>query len=107
MQEIVNDGLITRSSSGRYLYYTLSKELELSKKGEEFYNKTIRALVEWPTLFWRSYYNIRELNVTVNQDCKNPEFLNKILSKAATQGYIASHYVFKNLVQYYKEFKAK
>ncbi|MFX0056676.1 MAG: hypothetical protein ACFE85_04745 [Candidatus Hodarchaeota archaeon] len=105
MQEIVKDGLITKTSKGRYLYYNLSKELELSKEGEEYYKRTIRSLIEWPTLFWRSYYNIRELNVTVNQDCKDPDFLNNVLSKAATQGYIASHYVFKNLVQYYEKIK--
>ncbi|MFX1587345.1 MAG: hypothetical protein ACFFC1_04250 [Promethearchaeota archaeon] len=105
MKEIMNDNLIIKTSRGRYLYYRLSKELELSKEGENYYKTTLRSLVEWPTLFWRSYYNIRELNVTVDQDCKDPEFLNKVLLKAATQGYIASHYVFKNLIQYYERFK--
>lgn len=104
MEEIVNDNLIIKTSRGRYLYYRLSKELELSKEGDDYFKRTLRSLVEWPTLFWRSYYNIRELNVTLDQDCKDPEFLNRILSKAATQGYIASHYVFKNLIQYYERF---
>jgi len=105
MEEIIDDNLITKMTKGRYLYYRLSRELELSKEGEEYYKRTLRSLIEWPTLFWRSYYNIRELNVTVNQDSNDPEFLSKILSKAATQGYIASHYVFSSLIQYYEKFK--
>ncbi len=48
---------------------------------------------------------LREINVTVNDDDKHPEFLNKVLLKAATQGYTACHYVFKNLVKYYEKIK--
>ena len=69
------------------------------------YNQTIRSLVDWPTMFYRSYYNVRELNVTVNNDSKHADFLNKILQKAATQGCIACHYVFKNLVEFYEKLK--
>ncbi|MBY8988948.1 MAG: hypothetical protein KGD61_10880, partial [Candidatus Lokiarchaeota archaeon] len=83
----------------------LKKELELSEEGKKSYNQTIRPLVDWPTLFYRSYYNIRELNVTVDDDPKHQDFLNKVLEKAATQGYIACHYVFKNLVEYYEKLK--
>ncbi|MBY8979214.1 MAG: hypothetical protein KGD72_02380 [Candidatus Lokiarchaeota archaeon] len=105
LNEIVADGFLKKTKVGKHIYYGLPQELELSEKGKPTYNQTIRPLVDWPTLFYRSYYNVRELNVTVNGDCKYPEFLNKVLLKAATQGYTACHYVFKNLVKYYEKLK--
>ena len=105
MHEIYLDGFITKRKKGKYLSYSLKKELELSEEGKKTFNQTIRPLVDWPTLFYRSYYNVRELNVTVDDDSKHLEFLNKVLQKAATQGYIACHYVFKNLVKYYEKLK--
>ncbi|MHA1319271.1 MAG: hypothetical protein ACTSQ1_05575 [Promethearchaeota archaeon] len=103
LNEIIADGFLKKKKVGKHTYYILQKELELSEKGKLTYNQIIRPIVDWPTLFYRSYYNVRELNVTVNGDCKYPEFLNKVLLKSATQGYTACHYVFKNLVTYYKK----
>ncbi|NHJ23079.1 MAG: hypothetical protein EAX89_00790 [Candidatus Lokiarchaeota archaeon] len=105
LDDIVNDGFLNKTRRGRYFYYDLNLELALSADAMLVYNQTIRPLVEWPTLFWRSYYNIRELNVTVDKDIKESDYLNDILLKAATQGYVASHYVFKNLVNYYQKIK--
>jgi len=106
LKEIIKDGIIKRTKKRKLIYYITDKELELSETGNKKYNQSLRPLVEWPTLFWRSYYNIRELNVSVEGNIEYPEFLNKILEKAATQGYVASHYVFKNLVKYYEKIKA-
>ena len=103
LKEIIKDGIIKRTKKKQLIYYITDKELELSETGNKKYNQSLRPLVEWPTLFWRSYYNIRELNVSVEGNHKYPELLNKILEKAATQGYVASHYVFKNLVKYYEK----
>ncbi|HUW90253.1 MAG TPA: hypothetical protein VMV43_06985 [Candidatus Nanopelagicaceae bacterium] len=105
LDEIIADGFLKKKKAGKIMYYSLHQELELTEKGKATYNQTIRPLVDWPTLFYRSYYNIRELNVTVDGDCKHPEFLNKVLLKAATQGYTACHFVFKNLVKYYEKLK--
>lgn len=105
MEEIISDGFINKTKKGRYLYYHLQQELDLSEEGKKTFNQTIRPLVDWPTLFYRSYYNVRELNVTVDGDCKYPEYLNKVLLKAATQGYLACHYIFNNLVRYYEKLK--
>ncbi len=105
MHEVASDGFITKVKKGKSLSYSLKKELELSEEGKKTYNQTIRSLVDWPTLFYRSYYNVRELNVTINEDSKYQEFLNNVLQKAATQGYVACHYVFKNLVEYYEKLK--
>jgi len=106
LKEIITDGIIKRTKKGRLIYYITDKEIELSEAGNKKYNQTLRPLVEWPTLFWRSYYNIRELNVSVEGNPKYHELLNKILEKAATQGYVASHYVFQNLVKYYEKIEA-
>ena len=105
MGEIVSDGFINKTKKGRYLYYHLQQELDLSEEGKKTFNQTIRPLVDWPTLFYRSYYNVRELNVTVDGDVKYPDYLNKVLLKAATQGYSACHYIFNNLVRYYEKLK--
>ena len=105
MHEIALDGFINKRRIGKYLSYSLKKELELSEEGKKTYNQNIRNLVDWPTLFYRSYYNIRELNVTVEDNSKHVEFINKVLQKAATQGFTACHYVFTNLVEYYEKLK--
>jgi hypothetical protein len=49
-------------------------------------------------------YNIRELNVTV-KGCTHGDFLQKVLSKSATQGFSPAHYVFKNLITYYEKIR--
>jgi len=105
MKEIISDGFLNKTKKGRYLYYHLQQELDLSEEGKKTFNQTIRPLVDWPTLFYRSYYNVRELNVTVDGDCKYPDYLNKVLLKSATQGYLACHYIFNNLVRYYEKLK--
>jgi len=103
LKEIVDDGFLTKTKKGKNDIYNLAKEIELSEEGKKKFNQVLRPLVDWPTLFWRSYYNIREINVTIKEGAKNPELLNNILSKAATQGYLACHYVFENLKKYYEE----
>jgi len=105
MEEIIEDGLLNRETKGRYFYYHLEKELELSDKGKIHFQQTLSSLIDWPTQLWRSFYNVREINVTVNNEAKDSEMLNKILIRAATQGYIASHYVFTSLVEYYQKIK--
>lgn len=103
LNEIVEDGFLTKTKEGKVNVYNFKKEIELSDEGKKKYNQILRPLVDWPTLFWRSYYNIREINVSITKGAKDPELLNNILSKAATQGYLACHYVFENLKKYYEE----
>ncbi|MHA1490733.1 MAG: hypothetical protein ACTSRI_13875 [Promethearchaeota archaeon] len=105
MQEIEKDGIITIIKKGENYVYKLKKELKLSKEGTEQYQQSLLSLIEWPTQFWRSYYNVRELNVTLDKDCNYRDFLSKVLAKTATQGYIATQYVFKNLIKYYEKIK--
>ena len=105
MDRIVSDGFFEKTKKGKSLSYSLKQDLELSEVGKKTYNETIRRLVEWPTLFYRSYYNVRELNVTVDDNSKYSEFINKGLQKAATQGISACVYVFRNLVEYYEKLK--
>ncbi|TFG06126.1 MAG: hypothetical protein EU539_08505 [Promethearchaeota archaeon] len=103
MKEIENEGIISISKKDDTFFYNLKKELKLSPKGKESYNKTLRPLIDWPTQFWRSFYNIRELNVTLDEKTPHRDFLNSILSRSATQGFSAADYVFKNLIKYYEE----
>ncbi len=105
MDEIIADGIITKSQKGDHLFYELKQELQLSDKGIETFNRNLRSLVDWPTQFWRSFYNIRELNVTVEDNIPNQDFLHKVLSRTATQGFPAADYVIKNLIKYYEEIK--
>lgn len=105
MEEVEAEGLVTKSKKGENYFYELKKELKLSEEGEKYYEQTLYPLVEWPTQFWRSFYNIREINVTVDNDTPHNEFLNKILSRSATQGYGPCTVVFKNLIKYFEEIK--
>jgi hypothetical protein len=103
MKEIESDGLIKIEKKGENYQYTLNKELEFTKEGKNYYNQNLQSLVDWPTGFFRSFFNIRELNVTVDENTKHHDFLQKILLKTATQGFSPTNYVFKNLVKYYEK----
>jgi hypothetical protein len=105
MKEIENDGFISIKKEGNKNVYRGIKTLDLSPEGEKMYIHTLQPLIAWPTHFWRSFYNIRELNVTPSKDCNYPDFLLKVLSKSATQGFSAISYVFKNLAKYYEKLK--
>ncbi|MFW9879926.1 MAG: hypothetical protein ACFFG0_43185 [Candidatus Thorarchaeota archaeon] len=105
MKEIESDGIISIKKKGKYFFYELKKELELSNDGKKYYSQILQPLVDFPTLFFRSFFNIRELNVTLNQNVKFHDFLQKILLKSATQGFSPTNYVFKNLIKYYEKVK--
>ena len=105
MEEIESDGFITIIKEGNKNLYRGKNALELSPEGEKRYIQTLQALVAWPTHFWRSFYNIREINVTPGKNIKYRDFLLKVLSKSATQGFSATDFVFKNLVKYYEKLK--
>ena len=106
LDEVVSEGIINKTKSGNNFFYTLNKELELTEAGKKQYNAIgLRQIVEWPTQFWRSFYNIRELNVTIDENAKYRDFLHQILAKSATQGFTAANYVFKNLIKYYEKIK--
>jgi len=107
MKEIESDGIINIKKKGKNYLYTLKKELELSKEGKKYYSQVLQPLVDFPTLFFRSFFNIRELNVTLDQDVQYREFLQKILLKTATQGFAPTNYVFKNLIKYYEKMLEK
>ncbi len=107
MEKVKADGIIEIKKKGKNNFYELKKELELTKEGKLQYKALLAPLVDWPTLFWRSFYNIRELNVTPEETIPYYDFLIKILTKSATQGFSPTHYVFKNLVKYYEKIKEK
>ncbi len=106
MNEIESEGFIASSKEGDNYSYKLTKELELSSEGKKKYIETgLLSIIDWPTQFWRSFYNVRELNVTVNEGAKYRDFLNKVLSKSATQGFGPANFVIKNLVKYFEKIK--
>ena len=105
MKEIEADGIVIIDKKGKNNFYYLNKELELTKEGRFLYCQVLQPLVDWPTLFFRSFYNIRELNVTLDQNVQYHDFLQKVLLKTATQGFSPTNFVFKNLVMYYEKIK--
>jgi len=105
MEEVKAEGIIEIKKKGKNNIYELKKELELTKEGKLQYKVLLAPLVDWPTLFWRSFYNIRELNVTPKETIPYYHFLTKVLIKSATQGFTPTHYVFKNLGKYYEKIK--
>ncbi|MHA1932052.1 MAG: hypothetical protein ACW96X_05900 [Promethearchaeota archaeon] len=105
MKEVKSEGIITIKKKGKNNFFELNKEFELSPEGQKKYNQVLQPLVDYPTGFWRSFYNIRELNVTLDENCTHQDYLMNVLAKSATQGYAPTHYVFKNLVKYYEKLK--
>ncbi len=105
LKEIERDEIINLQEWENDYLITLNKDLILSEEGNKKYNQNLRSLIDWPTQFWRSYYNIRELNMTPSSSMRYNDLLTKILSKSATQGFGPAHFVFKNLIKYFKKIK--
>ncbi|MFX0022717.1 MAG: hypothetical protein ACFE9S_10345 [Candidatus Hermodarchaeota archaeon] len=105
MKEIELEGIIKTAKKRGHYFYEINKELVLSQNGKKNYIQKLQPLVDFPTLFFRSFFNIRELNVTLDKDTKYYDFLQKILLKTATQGFSPTNYVFKNLIKYYEKIK--
>lgn len=105
MKEIEKDGIISITKKDNENQYTIEDGFELSEEGQKKYNESLNLLINWPTNFWRSFYNIRELNITPSSQIKNHELLEEILSRCATQGFGPVDYVFKNLIKYFEEIK--
>ncbi|MBY8983054.1 MAG: hypothetical protein KGD57_08905 [Candidatus Lokiarchaeota archaeon] len=105
LKEVEADGIISIEQQNDENFYKLKNELKLSEEGEKSYTQSIYQLIIWPTNFWRSFYNIRELNITPGQDIEDRDFLQTVLSRSATQGFGPTDYVFKNLIKYYEKIK--
>lgn len=105
MKEVESDGIINIKKEGKNYFYELIKELEISKEGKNYYSQVLQPLVDFPTLFFRSFFNIRELNVSLDKNIKFYDFLQKILLKTATQGFTPTNYVFRNLIKYYEKIR--
>ena len=105
MEEIQTDGIISITKGDEEYFYEIIRPLELTPEGKRQYSNFLAPIVDWPTGFWRSFYNIRELNVTPKESCRQRDFLLETLSKTATQGYSPMHYVFHNLIRYYEKIK--
>lgn len=101
MEEVEKDGLILIKKQDDGYIYELKEELTLSSEGENIYNQNLAPLISWPTQLWRSFYNIRELNVTPTENVRYHNFLQKVLSRSATQGFSPANFVMKNLKKYY------
>jgi hypothetical protein len=102
LDELEQEGIIQGSGEGDEREYTMKIALELTPEGNAKYKEFIYPLLNWSVLNWRSFYNIRELNVTPPDDYKWLSYLTKVLPRAATQGFRAAHYVIKNLAKYYE-----
>lgn len=101
MQKVQKDGIISIKKQDDGYIYELEEELTLSPEGEKTYNQNLAPLISWPTQLWRSFYNIRELNVTPTENVRYNNFLQKVLSRSATQGFSPANFVMKNLKKYY------
>ncbi|MFW9866657.1 MAG: hypothetical protein ACFFEN_11220 [Candidatus Thorarchaeota archaeon] len=105
MDEIEEDGIIHVIKQDNQYLYEINRPIELSPEGKQHYSRFLAPIVDWPTGFWRSFYNVRELNVTPRENVRYRDFLVTTLSKTAIQGYTPAHYVFKNLIKYYEMIK--
>ena len=102
IEEIQRDGLISITEENNQYSYKLESTLELSPEGNILYDENLAQLITWATNLWRSFYNIRELNITPSQPIPHHEFLSKILSHSSTQGFSSANYVFTNLIKYFE-----
>ncbi|MHA1341077.1 MAG: hypothetical protein ACTSRZ_14000 [Promethearchaeota archaeon] len=91
------------SSNIKYVYkWNLNKDFSLSSEGEKAYKTYIHPILEWAVGYWRSIYNVRALDVKIPEHYKWRTHLEKITSRAATQGFKSAYWVIKNIRNYYE-----
>lgn len=91
---------VTRTADGSETYADM-RDLALPPDDEAFYEDTVAPVLEWAVQLWRSFYNLRELNTPIPGDLPWASFLEKTVSRAATQGFEAAYFVARNLKNYY------
>ncbi len=103
MSQLAQWGLIevTREGNGVETYRNL-QNFTLEGDDEQFYASEVKPVLEWAVQLWRSFYNLRELNTPIAPDRPHASFLDKTVSRAATQGFQSAHFVVANLVKYYE-----
>jgi hypothetical protein len=113
MNELEKDGYIIKRDlspsekikwkTGSFMYsWNKENDFKLSPEGEKFYKSKIFPVLEWCVGLWRSMYNIREMDVEILDSYKWKSFLEKTVSKAATQGFMTTYWVIKNIKKYYE-----
>ncbi len=102
MEIIEKDGIVEKIKIQDSCIYKLKNHLELSEEGKRKYDQVLKYLIRWPTLFYREFFDIRELNVSVNETFKNSDQISQILKFSAIQGFQSASYVFENLAGYYE-----
>lgn len=111
MAELVQSGYVERTTvkangaqdlEGARYYYKWKKDFKLSTEGNYFYNSYINPIIAWTVQLWRSFYNIREIDVQIPENYKFRNFLMKTVAKAATQGFKSCYSVIKNIQTYYE-----
>lgn len=102
MEEIANEGLINIEQQNNTQLYNLKDTLELSQQAQKVFNENLAQLITWPTNLWRSFYNIRELNITPGSSIPQYEVLKKVLSRSATQGFSSANFVITSLIKFFE-----
>lgn len=110
MDELESHGYIEKTevetneeNGAKYSYkWVKGKDFTLSEAGEKVYKSKILPIVEWCIGLWRSMYNIRELDVVIPEHYKWRTYLEQTVKKAATQGFMTTYWVIKNVRKYYE-----
>lgn len=91
------------ANGGQYAYtWNKGNDFSLTEAGEKQFRKKILPIVEWCIGLWRTMYNIRELDVIIPQSYKWRNYLEQTVRKAATQGFMTTYWVIKNIRKYYE-----
>jgi len=83
-------------------FYKWIKDYKLTPAGDAAYRKNILGIIEWAVELWRTMFNFRELDVVIPEDYKWKSYLEKTVSKAATQGFMNAYWIVKNITKYYE-----
>jgi hypothetical protein len=112
MEELISEGYVSKrgltdaEKEGKdptcLYFYKWIKDYKLTPAGDTAYRRNILGIIEWAVELWRTMFNFRELDVVIPEDYKWKSFLDKTVSKAATQGFMNAYWIVKNITKYYE-----
>ncbi|MHA1734401.1 MAG: hypothetical protein ACTSU5_20875 [Promethearchaeota archaeon] len=102
MSKLAAAGLLDVKRDGNTERYENLGDFILPDADEQFFKREIQPVLDWAVQFWRSFYNLRELNTPIDPRRPHSGFLEKTVSRSATQGFSSAHFVVANLVKYFE-----
>ncbi len=83
------------------LAFRFIKEFTLTPDAQKLYDHKLKQVIEWMVGLWRTLYNVRSLDTPIPEEYPEKQFLEQVVSRAATQGFSNAYNIMENLADYF------